>query len=60
MKKQYIEPQVDFNEYLDPIMQQTNIGVGSTPDDEGEILGKDRDDFGSESEDNKDWSNGLW
>ena len=59
MKKQYIEPQVDFNDYIGPLMQ--NMDVGSTPDDEGEILGKDRnDDFEGSSEESKDWTNGLW
>ena len=42
MKKQYIEPQVYLNDYVGPLM----MDVGSDPDDEGDILGKDRkDDF---------------
>ena len=58
MKKQYIEPQVYLNDYVGPLMQ--SMEVGSTPDDEGEILGKDRkDDFETEGE-NKGWSDGLW
>ena len=59
MKKQYIEPQAYLNDYVGPLMQ--SMDVGSTPDDDGEILGKDRkDDFENGSDENKGWSDGLW
>ena len=59
MKKQYIEPKTFLNDYIEPIMEQ--IGVGSEPGDNDEILGKDRkDDFENSSEESKDWTDGLW
>lgn len=56
--KKYIEPQVFWNENVEPLME--NIGVGSNPDDEGDILGKERgydDDVKKETD---TWSDGLW
>ena len=56
--KKYIEPQVFWNENVEPLME--NIGVGSKPDDEGDILSKERgydDDVKKETD---SWSDGLW
>ena len=55
--KKYIEPQVFWNENVEPLME--NIGVGSEPN-EDDILSKERgydDEFKKESD---SWSDGLW
>ena len=59
MKKQYIEPKTFLNDYIEPLME--NIGVGSDPGDDDEILGKDRkDDFEGGMDEKDSWSGGLW
>ena len=59
MKKEYITPEMLLADYVGPLME--NIGVGSNPDDKGDILGKGRkDDFEEEQGGNDSWSKGLW
>lgn len=56
--KKYIEPQVFWNENVEPLME--NIGVGSKPDDEGDILSKERGYDDDVKQETDSWSDGLW
>ena len=55
--KKYIEPQVMWNENVEPLMQ--TIGVGSNPNEE-EILGKERGDDNEFKKETDSWNEGLW
>ena len=56
--KKYIEPQVFWNENVEPLME--NIGVGSKPDEDEPILGKERGDDNEFQKEADSWSDGLW
>lgn len=57
--KKYIEPEMRWHNPKEPLMD--NIGVGSNPDDDGEILGKGRWDSESDIDKETDsWNDGLW
>jgi len=56
--KKYIEPQVFWNENVEPLME--NIGVGSEPNEDEPILGKERGDDNEFQKEADSWSDGLW